>query len=61
MPTNRPRMTVQFESEELKIACEKYIEDKGIKSMSTLINELLTDLMTKNKYYRPPQPPKALK
>lgn len=61
MPTKRPRMTIQFETDELKIACEKYVEDKGIKSMSTLVNELLTDLMVKHKYYRPPQPPKALK
>ncbi len=61
MPTNRPRISVQLESEELKAACEKYIEDEGIKSMSALVNSLLTEFMAKKKYYKPPEPPKLLK
>ncbi|MEL6462001.1 MAG: hypothetical protein AAFY21_01220 [Cyanobacteria bacterium J06641_2] len=61
MPTKRPRISVQLESEELKAACEKFIEDEGIKSISSLVNELLIKHMVKNKYYKPAQPPKFLK
>lgn len=61
MPTNRPRISVQLESDELKQACEKYIEENEIKSMSALVNELLIQFMSKQKYYKPAQPPKLLK
>lgn len=61
MPTNRPRISIQFESEELKEACEVYVEDKNLKSMSALINMALIELLTKEKYYKPGQPPKRLK
>ena len=60
MPTKRPRISVQLESEELKIACENFVEENKIKSLSSLVNDLLRDHMVKNKYYKPPQPPKAL-
>ena len=61
MPTNRPRISVQLESEELKQACEKYIADEGIKSMSTLVNHLLVEFMEKQKYYKSGLTPKLLK
>lgn len=61
MPTNRPRISVQLESEELKKACEKIVEDDELKSMSALVNTLLVDYAVKRKYYKPPQPPKVLK
>lgn len=61
MPTNRPRISVQLESEELKQACDKYIKDEGIKSMSTLVNHLLIEFMEKQKYYKSGLTPKLLK
>ncbi|NJO62512.1 MAG: hypothetical protein HC836_31080 [Richelia sp. RM2_1_2] len=61
MPTNRPRISVQLESEALKLACEKYIEDEKIKSMSTLVNYLLVEFMEKKKYYETGLSPKLLK
>ena len=61
MPTNRPRISIQFESEELKKACEIYVEDKNLKSMSALINLALIDLLSREKYFKPAQPPKSLK
>ena len=61
MPTKKARVAIQFDTEELKQACQKFVVDKNIKSLSNLINQVLTELMIKEGYYQPPQPPKLLK
>lgn len=61
MPTNRPRISIQFESDELKEACEIYVEEKNLKSMSALINLALVELLAKEKFYKPAKPGKRLK
>ena len=57
----KSKLSIQLENEVLKEACEVYVEDKNIKSMSALINMALIELLTKEKYYKPAQPPKRLK
>lgn len=57
----KSKLSIQLENEVLKEACEVYVEDKNLKSMSALINMALIELLTKEKYYKPAQPPKRLK